>query len=67
MEMPPYYHFLSEVKKEIPAMHAYGYYDGVSYQNVDKMSALNSEMIKKYWLLQYANVFGNFEKSRLFN
>ena len=67
MEMPPYYHFLSELKKEIPAMHAYGYYDGVSYQKVDKMSTLNNEIIKKYWLLQYANVFGNFQQSKLFN
>lgn len=67
MSMPAYYQFLSNAQKVVPAIHAYGYYDGSAYNSIEKMNQQNNEILNQYWMLQYANVFGTFEGSELFN
>ena len=65
--MPPYYKFLAGVQKQIPAIHAYGYFDGNDYHKSNAVEIANNEVLNDYWLLQYANVFGDFKGSNLFN
>lgn len=67
MSMPAYYQFLSNAQKVVPAIHAYGYYDGSAYNSIEEMNQQNNEIMNQYWMLQYANVFGTFEGSVLFN
>lgn len=65
--MSPYYKFLAGVQKQIPAIHAYGYFDGNDYHKSNAVEIANNEVLNDYWLLQYANVFGDFKGSKLFN
>ena len=65
--MPPYYQYLSDLQKKIPAIHEYGYYDGKDYNRIENLEQNTSEILDEYWMLQYANVFGTYEGSELFN
>ena len=56
MSLSCYEQFLLECKEEYPAMNAFGYYDSKgSLHAVDE--AVDEEMLKEYYILQYANVY----------
>ena len=68
MTLPPYYSFLADVEKQIPAMNAMGYYSLINEEFIsyDDAPAVEKEMLNKYAIMQYNNMFDFDNRNYIF-
>lgn len=58
-DLPPYYHFLSQLRFAIPAMNRNGFYSRStgSFLTFEEASGMEAEWLHRYAILQYNNLF----------
>lgn len=68
VELSPYYEFLDDMQKQIPAMNALGYYslDNNGYISYDRAEGDEKAMLNKYAIMQYNNMFDFDNRSYMF-
>ena len=68
MDLPPYYSFLSDLEKTIPAMNAQGYYSAAAggFIPYEEAPADEKAAINKYAIMQYNNMFDFDNRSYMF-
>ena len=66
--LPPYFQFLKQIEKVIPAINAYGYYsqENDGFLTIEDASGAEAEAIKAYEILQYNNIFDKENRSEFF-
>ncbi len=66
--LPPYIAFLSDMRKTIPAMNAYGYYSPSLSRNARTSEATGEEarFLEEYRILQYNNLFDRKNRASAF-
>ncbi len=68
MELPPYYQFLADVEREIPAINAKGYYSKSQkkFLTFDEAEGREKEWLDKYEAVQYNNLFDDDNRNENF-
>ena len=68
LELPPYNRFLSEMAKDIPAIHSKGFYSAASggYLSFDQASEAERRWFADYRMLQYNSIWAGSERSETF-
>lgn len=68
LELPPYNRFLSEMAKDIPAIHSQGFYSAASggYLSFDQASEAERRWFADYRMLQYNSIWAGSERSETF-
>ena len=68
VDLPPFYCFLSDLKENIPAMNALGYYskNQGSFIRYADATSIEAEWIHNYEILQYNNLFEKTDVSLVF-
>lgn len=68
LELPPYNRFLSEMAKDIPAIHSNGFYSAASggYLSFDQASEAERRWFADYRMLQYDSIWAGSERSETF-
>lgn len=68
IELPPFYEFLSNMEREIPALNSLGYYSNKknSFVSLEEASGAEAEMLNRYSILQYNNLFDTKNRSDVF-
>lgn len=68
IDLPPYNQFLADLREQIPAINARGYYsrDNRTYLAVEDASGREAEWLRRYEILQYNAMFDEEERSNLF-
>ena len=67
--LPPYLAFLSDMREDIPALNAYGYYSEKfgRYARNSEAQGVEAEWLEKYRIVQYNNLFGGKHRSYAFD
>lgn len=68
LSLPPYYRFLAELEKEIPAVNALGYYsrrEG-TFLPLEDAAGEEAEWLNRYRMVQYNNLFDPDHRSETF-
>ena len=68
IELPAYNRFLADLMEEIPAINSRGYYSKAAggFLHQSEATGSEAERIRDYEILQYNNMFGGKEQSRIF-
>ena len=66
--LPAYNRFLSDLMEEIPAINSRGYYSQTEggFLHKSEAAGTEAERIREYEILQYNNMFGGKEQSKIF-
>ena len=68
IDLPPYNQFLADLREQIPAINARGYYslNNETYLAVEDASGKEAEWLRRYEILQYNAMFDEKDRSNLF-
>lgn len=68
IDLPPYNQFLADLREQIPAINARGYYslNNETYLAVEDASGREAEWLRRYEILQYNAMFDEKDRSNLF-
>lgn len=68
IDLPPYNQFLADLREQIPAINARGYYslNNDTYLTVEDASGKEAEWLRRYEILQYNAMFDEKDRSNLF-
>lgn len=68
LALPPYYQFLKDMEKAVPAVSAMGYYSPArgTYLTLDEAEGEEAAWLEKYALLQYNSIFDKSGRSEHF-
>lgn len=68
LPLPPYNHFLSDLRGTIPAMNSRGYYskNAGGFEYFQKATGEEADLLKDYRILQYNSMFDSANKSDVF-
>ncbi len=69
ISLPPYLAFLADMREDIPALNAYGYYSETlgRYARNNEAQGIEAEWLEKYRVVQYNNLFGGKHRSDAFD
>jgi len=69
ISLPPYLAFLADMREDIPALNAYGYYSETlgRYARNNEAQGTEAEWLEKYRVVQYNNLFGGKHRSDAFD
>jgi len=68
LELPPYYRFLKELEKVVPAINSFGYYSSScqEFLPVSQAEGEEADWLNRYAVLQYNGMFERKNKSHIF-
>jgi len=66
IDLPPYFSFLKEAQKTVPAISGAGIVENGGYKDIAKAAPEQKEILNKYHILQYANMFDDSADDRIF-